>query len=251
VSGLTALMLKRGVAFFSITDHDALDAYPEAVDRSSGATVVTGIEINSTYKDNEVHVLGYALDRASEPLRALIERNRRSRRTRVEQMVAQLRAAGYPVAVDAVLAEAADGASLGRPHVAKALVRIGAVSDVKAAFRQLLSRGGAGYVPSLHVTPQEAIGAIAAAGGVPVLAHPGRLRDEAIVDELAGAGLAGLEVYHPSHSAAQRERYKKKAGEYGLLITAGSDFHDPQYNPDGVGVEVERTQIEPFLLRVS
>jgi predicted metal-dependent phosphoesterase TrpH len=241
-------MSARRVEIFSITDHDAVGAYEEiAAADLNGAKLVTGIEINSTYKENEVHVLGYGFDREAPALAALIDRNRAARRRRIEAMVERLRAAGYDIDVDAVLAEAADDAALGRPHVAKALVRMGAVPDVASAFKQMLSRRGAGYVPSTHVTPQEAIDAIASAGGVPVLAHPGRLHDTSIVDELAECGLVGLEAFHPSHDARTRSTMLEKAKAFGLVVTAGSDFHDPVHNPEGVGMTVDDAVIRPFL----
>jgi predicted metal-dependent phosphoesterase TrpH len=191
---LVGMMRARGVEIFSITDHDTMAAYAE-FDRSTvGATVVPGIEINTTYKGNEVHVLGFGVPVGASAFGDLLERNRASRRERALTMLQQLDAAGYPLTIEMIEAEADGGDALGRPHVAKALVRAGLVRDVEAVFKTLLRRGGAGYVPSLYITPQQAIDAIVAAGGVPVLAHPGRLRDDEIIDELADAGLVGLEV---------------------------------------------------------
>jgi hypothetical protein len=245
---LLAALLARRVGLFSVTDHDAFGAYADLADADlGGARLLTGVEINSTYKENEVHVLGFGLDPAAPEIAALVERNRAARRHRIETMAAKLRAAGYGVSFEAVLAEAGDGAALGRPHVAKALVRLGAVPDVATAFSRLLSRGGAGYVPSLHVTPNEAIEAISAAGGVPVLAHPGRLRDIAIVDELAESGLVGLEVFHPSHDGRTRAALLERARAFGLVVTGGSDFHDARHNPEGVGMQIDEALIAPFL----
>jgi predicted metal-dependent phosphoesterase TrpH len=241
-------MRERKVRFLSITDHDTVGAHGDFVAADlGGARLVTGIEMNSTYKGNEVHVLGYRIDLESPELTALIVRNKGSRRRRMETMVRQLQAAGYALTVDQVLAEATAEASLGRPHVAKALVRSGALTDVKTAFKSLLVRGGAGYVPSLYVTPQQAIEVIARAGGISVLAHPGRINDRAIIDELAESGLGGLEVYHPSHDSGRREAFRQKAAALGLVVTAGSDFHDMRVNPEGVGMEVEEAVIKPFL----
>ncbi len=241
-------MRARGVRWFSITDHDSLGAYSDEATAALGELrLIAGLEINSTYKENDVHVLGYGVSLDAQVLTDLIDRNKHARVMRIEQMVEQLRGAGFDISLDRVLAEAGEGASLGRPHVAKALVRAGAVADVNAAFKRVLARGGAGYVPSLHVTPHEAIDVVAAAGGVPVLAHPGRLKDESIVDELAEAGLVGLEVYHPSHSGSQRARFREKAEALGLVVTGGSDFHDSRYSPDGVGMDVSEAELEPFL----
>ena len=241
-------MAARGVVVFSITDHDTVGAYETARDLvHAPVTLVSGVEINTTYKGNEVHVLGFGVPLGDSAFAEVLERNRASRRVRAGKMVAQLQAAGYPVTLEAVEAEAGGGEALGRPHIAKALVRAGLAKDVPACFKTLLGRNGAGYVPSLYITPQEAIAMIAADGGIPVLAHPGRLNDNAIIDELADAGLAGLEVFYPTHTAAQVAYFSGCARARGLVMTAGSDFHDQRYLADGVGVEVEREAIAPFL----
>ena len=241
---LADFMAERRVDVFAISDHDTLSAYGRF---ESSARVVTGIEINTTYRDNEVHVLGYGVPLDDSPLQAMIEHNRAERAKRVERMVAQLRRAGYGITVADVLREGAEAKALGRPHVGKALIRLGIAPDIEWAFRHLLRRGKPGYVPSTHATPHDAIAAIAAAGGVPVLAHPGRLKDRAILDELAAAGLRGLEVFYPSHDADDVRYFRDKARHYGLVMTAGSDFHDIRYHTHGGGVAVEDEDIRPFL----
>jgi len=238
-------MRARGVSWFSITDHDTTRAYERVEAR--GQRVVTGIEINTTWDGSDVHILGYRIPTGPSPLAEAIERNRTHRRARIDTMVAGLNGAGYPVTVEQVLAESGGGHALGRPHVAKALVRAGMIRDVKTAFEQLLSRGKPGYAPSHHITPLEAIEVVRRSGGVPVLAHPGRLKDEAILDDLAGRGLQGLEVFYPTHTAQQTAHFRAKAGRYGLVMTAGSDFHDARYNTGGVGVDVDEADVRPFL----
>jgi predicted metal-dependent phosphoesterase TrpH len=248
VSELVAAMRARGVEMFSITDHDTLSAYRSLGDTGGFAKILTGIEINTTYRGNEVHILGYRLPLEGESqLHELLEAKRRAREARIVMMVAQLRDVGIPLELDAVRAEAVGSDSLGRPHVGKALVRGGFVSSIEAAFRTLLARGKPGYVPSHHVTPQVAIAVIRRSGGIPVLAHPGRLNDYSIIDELAQAGLRGLEVFYPTHDPKQVDYFRKKAEHFKLVATAGSDFHDIRWNTGGVGVEIERREIAPFL----
>jgi predicted metal-dependent phosphoesterase TrpH len=243
---LVAMMRARGVGIFSITDHDTMRAYGQF--EAGGATVVPGIEINTTWEDNEVHVLGYAVPLGEDtPLACVLAENRDFRRTRIERMVANLNAAGYPLTVAAVVAESDGGDALGRPHVAKALIRAGLVRDVEAAFRDLLTRGKPGYLPSNYITPARAIDVIRDGGGIPVLAHPGRLKDESIVDELIEHGLAGLEVFYPSHTPAQTAHFRDKAARHGLIMTAGSDFHDIRWQTRGVGMDVDEADIRPFL----
>jgi len=247
---LADFMRERGVGVFSVTDHDTLSAYGQ-FHVPHNAVVVSGIEINTTYKENEVHVLGYRLPVNGTPLHGVLERNRAERRKRVARMVDRLREHGYELTLDDVIAETDGGDVLGRPHVGKALVRKGLVGDFDTAFRSLLKPGKPGYVPSSHITPQEAIEAIDAAGGIAVLAHPGRLQDFTIIEELVDCGLRGLEVFYPTHGAAQTQHFRDLARRFGLVMSGGSDFHDLRYHKRGVGIEVERGDIAPFLELVA
>ncbi len=246
---LVAKMRTRGVQIFSITDHDTMRAY-EGV-QVEGARLIPGIEINTTWLGNEVHVLGYGLPLGPSPLADVLENNRAARRERAGTMVQQLNAAGYPITMESVLAESNGGDAIGRPHVAKALVRAKMVGDVQDAFTKLLGRGCPGYVPSHYITPLEAITIIASSGGVPVLAHPGRLKDEAILDDLAEQGLVGLEVFYGTHTPNQIAHFRAKAQRYGLVMTAGSDFHDARWKVSGVGIDVDEDDISPFLELVA
>ena len=243
---LADFMGERKVEVFSISDHDTLSAYG-AFEPRHGARVVTGIEINTTYRENEVHILGYGVPLDAPPLRALIEANVTARRARVEKMVLQLQRGGYGITVADVLREAEHAKALGRPHVGKALIRAGMAPDIEWAFRNLLRSGKPGYVPSTHVTPQAAIDAISHSGGVAVLAHPGRLKDRGLIDELAQRGLHGLEVFYPLHDADDVRIFRELASRYGLVMTGGSDFHDIRYHTRGVGARVEEDDIRPFL----
>jgi predicted metal-dependent phosphoesterase TrpH len=249
---LASAMRARGVEIFAITDHDSLGAYPKLGDAAGNAKIVTGIEINTTYRGNEVHVLGYGFPLDAPEMVEAIAANRGHRERRAEQMLEGLAQAGYPLDAASVRAEAGhENTALGRPHVARALVRAGYVPDVESAFRTLLGSGRPGYVPSTYMLPHEAVQIVTRSGGVAVLAHPGRLKDESIVAELVNAGLAGLEVFYSTHDSNQVAHYRKMAAHYGLVMTAGSDFHDIRYNPRGVGMEVERTDIEPFLSKLE
>ncbi|MGH7738352.1 MAG: PHP domain-containing protein [Candidatus Tyrphobacter sp.] len=248
-AALADYMRDRRVEIFAITDHDTLSAYGSFVPREQ-ARVVTGIEINTTWRDNEVHILGYALPLDSAPLNAMLERNRAERRRRVERMVEQLVKGGYSVTLEEVLREAPHSKALGRPHVAKALVRKGLAPDIETAFLGFLRRGRVAYVPSAHVTPQEAIAGIRESGGIAVLAHPGRLKDRSILDALVKEGLQGLEVFYPTHDESELRFFREKAREHGLVMTAGSDFHDIRYHAHGVGMEVDDADVEPFLKKV-
>jgi len=245
---LAAAMQKRGVGVFSVTDHDSLAAYEKFDGALGAATVVTGIELNTTYRGQEVHVLGYGFPLDCGEMVEAIASNRREREGRAAQMVGQLRRAGYDIEIEDVRAECGHATStIGRPHVARALIRKGLVADIASAFRNLLTPGKPGYVPSTYMGPHRAIELIARSGGVAVLAHPGRLKDEGVIDELVAAGLAGIETFYPAHEPGQIARYRDIAAQFGLVMTAGSDFHDVRYNPRGVGMEVDYDDIAGFL----
>jgi 3',5'-nucleoside bisphosphate phosphatase len=239
-------MGERGVAYFSISDHDTMAAY-EGFVPPPGSRVVTGIEINTTWRENEVHILGYGVPRGESAISDLLAFNRDQRRVRAQTMVTQLQRAGYGLTLDDVLRESDGALAIGRPHVAKALVRAGMTESVDSAFRNILRRGKPGYVPQIYTTPERAIETIAAAGGIPVLAHPGRLRDRVLIDDLAARGLRGLEVFYPLHEPDDVRDFREKAKRYGLLMTAGMDFHDIRYHTGGVGIEVDEEDIRPFL----
>jgi predicted metal-dependent phosphoesterase TrpH len=247
---LCDLMRERGVRIFSVTDHDTLGAYGR-FEAPAGTRVVTGIEINTTFDDGEVHVLGYRLPLGASPIHDVLERNRTARRSRIRRIVSQLRDAGHEITLEDVHAEAREGASLGRPHVGKALIRLGIASDIETAFRGFLRRGAPGYVPSTHITPHEAIQVILQSGGVPVLAHPGRLKNYDVIADLVEHGLQGLEVFYPTHEPMQTQYFRDQAKRYGLVMTAGSDFHDIRYHKRGVGAEVDDDDIRPFLELVA
>jgi 3',5'-nucleoside bisphosphate phosphatase len=247
---LVGMMRKRGVKVFSITDHDTMRAYGQFA--AEFATVIPGIEINTTWNDNEVHVLGYGLPLGEDtPLAQILAANREFRRTRIDRIVANLTAAGYPITVADVVAQSDGGDALGRPHVAKALINAGFAKDVQSCFNELLVRGKPGYMPSNYITPEQAIDVIRDSGGLPVLAHPGRLKDEAVIAELIEHGLRGLEVFYPTHNPSQTAQFREKARRHGLVMTAGSDFHDIRWNTRGVGMDVDEADIAPFLELIS
>jgi predicted metal-dependent phosphoesterase TrpH len=243
---LADFMGERNVEIFCISDHDTLRAYGQ-FEAKPASRYITGIEINTTWRQNEVHVLGYNVPLGDSAINELLEYNQEQRRGRAQKMVDQLRAAGYGLTIEEVLRESGDSDSVGRPHVAKALVRTGITQSVDTAFRDLLGTGKPGYVPQLYTTPQKAVDAILEVGGIPVLAHPGRLRDRELIDELAPNGLRGLEVFYPLHDAADTEEFRAKARQYGLVMTAGMDFHDIRYHTKGVGMEVDPADVKEFL----
>jgi len=221
-----------GVTVLAVTDHDTTASYPEVRDRAGahGLEAVPGIEITAVDEGRDVHVLGYFLDPDEPKLLAFLARQRRTRIDRVHRIAARLAELGVPIDVDALLAEAArqPGRSVGRPQVARALQLAGHVSSMQEAFDRFLAGDGPAFVSRPGSPPEDVVALIHGAGGLASLAHPGRTRIDHRLGDLARAGLDAIEVHHSDHDASAVERYARTAGELGLLMTGGSDFHgDP------------------------
>jgi predicted metal-dependent phosphoesterase TrpH len=224
-----------GVRLLALTDHDNLAGYREVTAADAvpaGVTLVPGVEINAIVTRNlglwegELHILGFGMDPTDATFEATLAAQRARRRERFERTVELLRELG--LSIDAQLSEDTGSSddALGRPTVARALITAGHASSVEDAFTRLLGWGKPGYVPRTGLGPVAAIGAIRAAGGLPVLAHFGEAPSRVdIVRELAEAGLGGLEVYYRSFDAATVEAVGEVAESLGLVPTGGSDYH--------------------------
>lgn len=220
---------EHGVGTLALTDHDTTAGLDEALTegRRIHIDVIPGVEINTDVDEFEVHVLGYYVDHTRADFQAFLTRMRAGRVDRARAMVEKLHELHVPVEWARVEAIAA-GASVGRPHVARALVEARRVATVQEAFERFLGRRGPAYVPRLAVSPEEAVDAVRAAGGVPVLAHPGWASSGPVIERVPGLvahGLAGIEVYYPDHTAEMIAQYLEVARRYGLVATGGTDFH--------------------------
>jgi 3',5'-nucleoside bisphosphate phosphatase len=219
-----------GLTALALTDHDTCAGVPEALveGQSLGIDVVPGVEL-SVYQDGrEAHLLGLHLAHVEE-LERRLEVFRNARRARAEEMVARLNAIGVRITFADVLAASA-GAALGRPHVAKALVDNGWARDFRDAFDRYLGYGRPAYLDKRLLSPGEAVAMVHACGGIVVLAHPGPDGTLERLAPLVAAGLDGLEVLHPSHSADDRARLLTLANHLDLVPSGGSDSHGA---PDG------------------
>lgn len=244
---LYAMMVERGVEIYAVTDHDTLAAYPELPHHENGPKLIVGIEINTTFCGDDVHILGYRLPAKDSPIDAALKRHQEARAERLDAMVQKLRASGLKISIEDVSAACADASALGRPHIAKALVRNNYASSVEEAFALYLRRGCPGFVETERITPHHAIQLIKEAGGVPVLAHPGRLKDPSLVHQIVEAGVEGIEVFYGTHTVEQIATFRGMAEHYGLVMSAGADFHDVGWTPWGVGMDVSERDIMPFL----
>jgi predicted metal-dependent phosphoesterase TrpH len=218
---------RRGISVLGVTDHDTVDGLDavEAAAIGLDIAVVPGVELSTTVDVGEYHLLGYYIDRDDATFVDTLHDLARSRVRRVRQMLDQLQALGYAVEPDRVLADAESG-SIGRPHVARELMRLGVVKTVSEAFDRFLKQGRPGFVPREAFAPEDAIALVLANGGIPVLAHPFSTRDpEAALERLVPAGLRGVEVFYASYSESQRVLLAGLAQQFGLLMTGGSDYH--------------------------
>jgi len=224
-----------GLDVVALTDHDTTDGWAAARDaRPEGLTVVPGMELSCRWNTSDqppisVHLLAYLFDPDSPALSAERARLREERLSRGERIVDALAADGYPVTW-AEIVEASAGGVVGRPHVARALVRAGVVESVDAAFATMLHPRSPYYVSKADTDVRQGIALVRAAGGVPVFAHGlatkrGRVLDDAAVAAMAEAGLLGLEVDHPDHSDSERAHMEGLAADLGLLTTGSSDYH--------------------------
>lgn len=235
-----------GVETLAVTDHDSTaggQAIQTLADRHPTVRLIPAIEM-SAEGELACHLLGYFIDPSSRELQARLEAFRRQRLERMRAMVAKLQTLGVSIALERVLA-LAKGDSIGRPHLADALMEKKVVKSRQEAFDRFLKKDGPAYVPSEAPTAPETIEIIRRAGGIPVLAHPSYHTPEALIQRLAGHGLMGVEAYYPEHGRALTQRYLDLAKSYGLVATGGSDFHGPRTGRPALAcVEVPETVIK-------
>jgi len=222
---VVAHALEHSLAALAITDHDSIDGVERArVAAGSALELVPGIEISSSLDGADLHILGYYVDPTEAGLLEALARFREERLRRAQAMVERLAALGAVVDFDEVLELAGPGV-VGRPHVAEALLRGGHVETMDEAFRRFIGAHGEAFVQRPSFRPERAIDLIHAAGGVSVLAHPGSSVSDLVIEQLAAAGLRGLEVWHPQHGAVAVRRFHALARRLDLLETGGSDYH--------------------------
>jgi 3',5'-nucleoside bisphosphate phosphatase len=235
------LAAERELDVVALTDHDTVDGLDEAAAAglASGVEVVPGVELSAEYLGTSVHVLCYWCDADDPGLRGELRRLRDSRFRRGELMVEKLQGLGLPISFERVRA-IAGGANIVRPHVAQAMVEAGIVRTEREAFDRYIADGGPASVPKHALDPVDAVALIRSSGGVCVLAHPGMWGDQTsvpdeLIERMAAAGMAGLEVEHCDHTPEQRAYYAALAERLGLLPTGGSDCHGARYDPVRLG----------------
>ncbi len=221
---LVQLAIERGLTTIALTDHDSVGGLDAAIAAARGTAlqVIPGVELSCDVPQTEVHVLGYFIDWHAAHFQSMLVKFRDGRYGRAEKMVKKLGALGVPISFDRVK-EIAGDASIGRPHVAQALLEAGYITTIAEAFDKYIGRNGPAYVERFKLTPEDAVTLILQAGGVPVLAHPREVKH--FVEPLIKVGLIGLEVYYGLYDDATISELARLAKQYGLIATGGSDFH--------------------------
>lgn len=229
---LVAMAKSRGLRTISITDHDTISQISESLQAAEALSfdVIAGVEVSAEYDGGTMHILGYGVDPDNDALFAMLQKFREGRDLRNPRIIEKLQELGVPIAYEEVLKEAA-GASVGRPHIARVLVRKGVVSEMQEVFDTYLAKGAPAYVERFRFSSREIIDVIHQSGGVAFLAHPKLLRIDraevlhSLLQRLISEGLDGIEAYSQCHTKKEIHQYEKLAKQYRLAISGGSDFH--------------------------
>jgi predicted metal-dependent phosphoesterase TrpH len=215
-----------GITTLAVADHDTTAALASVALEARGAGIahVPGIEITAAWQGSDVHVLGYFIDPGSPVLKSFLNAQIEDRIRRARAMGERLAALGVPIDMEALIARLR-GRPVLRPHFAQALVAARHVDSEREAFDRFVGEGRPAYVARQGATPAEVVGIIRKAGGMSSMAHPGVTKQDGLIPALASAGLDALEAYHTDHSAEDTARYVALAGQLGLAVTGGSDYH--------------------------
>lgn len=224
-----------GLQVIALTDHDNILSYQVAKDylkkenKEDKLEIIQGIEVNTLYKNYEVHILGYFMDVNNCDFQNLLKVQQQARVKQTKEIINLLaKKEGIRIKFEDIKKQVAEGGSIGRPHIAKAITNAGGTTSVMEAYAKYIHDDSPVYVQRKTVTPQDAVEIIYDAGGVPVIAHPHDLDiAESLIKELMQYGLRGIEAYHRKHSPACVEYFSSMAEELGLIVTGGSDFHAP------------------------
>lgn len=225
-----------GLRAIAITDHDDVGGIEAAMNagRELDLEVLSGVELSVAHKQFDVHLLGYLLDHRHPRLVARVQEFQNERRLRLDRILDKLAALGLRLSKENVLQRAGAG-SIGRPHIADAMVEAGLTANYFEAFNLYLGDGKPAYVSKKRLSAIDAITLLHEAGGLAALAHPGQDIPDDIVLEMIEAGIDAIETVHPRHGDARRQHYTTMAHTHGLLTTGGSDFHGGRKNDERVG----------------
>lgn len=230
--------ISAGLDAIAITDHDNVLSYPVAkeylekiqpVGSQKPLILIPGIEINTIYKNYEVHILGYYMDMENADFQKVVKYQQAARIKQTKEIIRLLaKKEGIKIDIDDIKNLVSIGGSIGRPHLAKAICSAGGTASIIDAYNKYINNKSPVYIQRKTVSPHEAVETIYDAGGIPVFAHPYDVDiAESLIKELMNYGLRGIEAYHRKHSPAMVEYFSTIAEKYGLIMTGGSDFHAP------------------------
>lgn len=239
---LAARAKTGGVQLWALTDHDEIAGQARAIEaaRAVGLPYLTGTEISVSFAGRVVHIVGLGFDHLAPELIEGLRATRGGREARARDMAAGLAAVGIPGAFEGALKYVGNPELISRTHFARFLVDAGHCTDVPEVFRRFLTEGKPGFVPHKWASLRDAVGWITRAGGIAVIAHPGRYdftptEEYALITEFMGHGGRGIEVVTGSHTSAEFLKYADTALEFGLLASRGSDFHCPEESRTDLG----------------
>ncbi|MDD3013740.1 MAG: PHP domain-containing protein [Candidatus Gastranaerophilales bacterium] len=259
--------IELGMTAISISDHDNVLSYQYAnahIDMKSQEAgkkvleIIPGVEINTLWNGHEIHILGYLMDISSKPFLDLLLYQQHARAEQTVQIVEKLRKlTNMGIKLEDITSLVAEGGSIGRPHIARAISNAGGTRNIIEAYNKYINDNAPTYVKRKTVSPHDAVEIIYEAGGIPVIAHPCDLViAEELIKDLMNYGLRGIEAYHRKHSPAMVEYYSTMAEHYGLVVTGGSDCHGTKvgkqlflgknFVPDWIleGLRKEKSRIE-------
>ena len=225
---LVAMAKNIGLVYFAITDHDTVDGvkylYENGIYPDKGIKIVPGVEFSANNAEHDIHIVGYNIDIYNGALSDMINEISEARWTRFSEMIKNLQDNKYNIREADVLQVAGSSRSIGRFHIARALVKKGEFKSVRDAFEKMLGKDKPAYAPRYFPEVEEIVDVIHQAGGQAVLAHPKLVEDDLLVEELC-TKVDGLEVFYPNHQTEDIERYLSYAKNFNLLVVGGSDFH--------------------------
>jgi predicted metal-dependent phosphoesterase TrpH len=224
-----------GLKAISITDHDSVSGIDKAkpLALKKGIELIPGVEMSSTYKGYDIHVLGYFFDYQQSALKQYLDHCRHLRTERAERMVSKLAKMGVKIGIEQIIVKAQNG-SVGRPHIAAVLQDGGYVKSFSEAFSKYLGSHSPAYVKSIETHPADVIRLISEASGLSFLAHPAQNVPDETLKQLITFGLDGIEIVHPSHDTYKQNYYREIANEYFMLFSGGSDFHGLKERDDDI-----------------
>ena len=244
---VVAKAAELGLTAISLTDHDNVDGIAPALiaaEKYPSLVFIPGLEISTDITTGEVHLLGYYVDHTNPELLTALKKLRDSRLVRAQQMVRKLSEMGMSIEWERVKMLSGNG-SVGRPHIAQALLEKGYIETIKEAFSKYIAFGGPAYVPREKMTPSEAIELITRANGFAVLAHPLNISKlDILLKTMVKAGLTGLEVYYKDYSVEERESLARLADKYRLIATGGTDYHGLDDNAE---VMMGEARVPPYV----